>query len=343
MMTMEKTMTGLTYIALGAFAAYLGFWWTEAGRQTHVLPVLFSLGMAATGLAMVSRSGRRQARPESDGGRGRSTGGRLEAGSPMEAVNRRLEPAPLADRGGDAALLGHEMKNYLCTLKGNARLLRQRVKGGDSDIIDRIDRVVEKLESFTQTMASPANAVATGRLWHLRLADAAKACVKTHFHTGARGFRWDCLPDAPAVLGDPDRMEQVFLNLYANALEAGATKVTTSVRSEGGRIQVRIEDDGRGCAREDLERIFEPFFTTKQGPARRGLGMFIVQSIVENHGGRIQVKTKNGSGAGQHGLVFALDFPSALPATGEIRGLRPVPLTEGKSSPRWLLALPEPI
>jgi signal transduction histidine kinase len=355
-MSVEKITSGLSYLALGAFAAYLGFWLTEAGHQPHVLSILFSLGMAATGLALVARSGRRFAHPQSGLDAGvpyartwdgnpisdRSSRGRAEAQAGSNAQSRGTERIPEAERHGEAALLGHEMKNYLCTLKGNARLLRQRIKGNDRDIIDRIDRVVEKLESFTQSMTATADATSSGVLWHVNAGDAGKACVKTHFHKEAQSFRWTIGPDAPALLGDPDRLDQVFLNLYSNALEAGASRVTTSVRRDGDRLQLTIEDDGRGCATEDLERIFEPFFTTKQGPARRGLGMFIVQSIVENHGGRIKVRSKNGT-PGLRGLVFVLDFPAQPPVIPEAPKSRFEPVSARQKSPQWLLALPEPI
>jgi signal transduction histidine kinase len=232
----------------------------------------------------------------------------------------RKETAPVepSDRGEDACLLSHEMKNYLCTLKGNAHLLRQRVPSDDHIIIDRIDRVVAKLESFTLGMSGAKEAaIATGTLRAVRPAEAAQACVRTHFHKDLEAFRFEAAADAH-LEGDPDRLEQVFLNLYANSLEAGARTVTTRVERAAGKVLVRIEDDGKGCAREDLARIFEPFFTTKSGPARRGLGMFIVQAIVENHGGRIRVGTKNGSEDGSTGLIFSLEFP--LPA------MRPAPL-----------------
>jgi signal transduction histidine kinase len=219
-------------------------------------------------------------------------------------------------------------------------LLRQRIKGNDRTIIDRIDRVVEKLESFTQDMA--ATPMASRLVRSVRLEAAAKTCVAIHFHQDVERFRWET-SDAGLTLGDPDRLEQVFLNLYANAFEAGASQVTTSLRRMGKRLRLRIEDDGKGCAPEDVGRIFEPFFTTKSGPARRGLGMFIVQSIVENHGGRIQAKSKNGTRAGAHGLVFTLDFPSIAPLPPEKPEIPFPPDETARASERWLLALPEPI
>jgi two-component system, NtrC family, sensor kinase len=79
---------------------------------------------------------------------------------------------------------------------------------------------------------------------------------------------------------------------------------------------MKVEDDGVGCHPGDLVRLFEPFFTTKAGPARRGLGMFVVQSIVESHGGKISVQSKNGCFHNAHGLVFTLDFPISTPSFG---------------------------
>ncbi|MDB5047593.1 MAG: histidine kinase [Fibrobacteres bacterium] len=342
MMTSEKLTTGMSYIALGAFAAYLGLWWSESGSRSHMVPMLIALGMAVVGLALLLRSGKRFAR-----------GSRLRHGAAFETrlesegnpADRSQENERHGDDGpnGEAALFGHEMKNYLCTLKGNASLLRERIQDNDRVIIDRIDRVVERLESFTRNISKASNATSNRTLWRLRLGEEAKACVSTHFHRDTARFHWEIQDKSATLLGDPARFDQVFLNLYMNAVEAGARCVTTSVGRLGDRVLVRIEDDGKGCDPEDLSRIFEPFFTTKRGPARRGLGMFIVQSIVENHGGTIQVRSKNGSGEGAHGLVFTMDFPLSVPSLPEKpeAAFRLEPHAD--AAQHWLLTLPEPI
>jgi signal transduction histidine kinase len=298
------------------------------------------LGAALAGLAALVRKGRPMARPAPGFGGRSPWSGRLERR--LAAVSPIVRHDPAAGQDGDAALLGHEMKNYLCTLRGNAHLLRQRMPGQDQDILDRIDRVVESLETFSRNLSGAREAAtASGALWYVQPADTAQACARTHFHRDLDVFRWEAAADAPTLLCDPDRLEQVFLNLYANAMEAGARNVATTVRREGSRLVVRIEDDGKGCAQEDLERIFEPFFTTKQGPARRGLGMFIVQSIVENHGGCIRVGSKNGTAPGRCGMVFTLEFPIP-PIVPSRRGdLAPVTLAPAKAGEGWLLAHPE--
>ena len=317
---------GAAGMALGAVAAWLGMGTEPASG--YLFPVLVGASAVLVGVGLMFRGNRRTA-----------VSGLVSLPSACSLATRQGAEAEAAG----SALLGHEMKNYLCTLKGNARLLRNRMPGDDQAIIDRIDRVVEKLESFTRRMGTGEAATGLGALKPVPPAQAAQVCVRTHFHKHLEAFRFCEDSAASALLCDPGRLEQVFLNLFANSLEAGAGRIETSVRSEGRRLIVRIEDDGRGCAPDDLGRIFEPFFTTKTGPARRGLGMFIVQSIVENHGGSVRVVSKNGSPGAGTGLVFTLDFPQ--PSRGAI-GARPVPLVAAMASAteEWMLAplVPQP-
>jgi signal transduction histidine kinase len=314
-------------MALGALGAWLGI----AAVRGHdgLAPLFLSL---SAGLAVIAIAALRD---RHRGGRDRlqlKASGRLRVPPAREAG-----PAPEDDR---SALVGHEMKNYLCTLKGNARLLRQRVTVRDQVILDRIDRVVEKLESFSRGLGAAGNAATgMGEPVPFRPVDAARTCARTHFHKRMADFRFGDDPHATEMLCDPGRFEQVLLNLYANALEAGARRIETEAIRDQDRLLIRVEDDGQGCAREDLQRIFEPFFTTKTGPARRGLGMFIVQSIVENHRGRVRVAAKNGGADGRTGLIFTLEFP--LPAR-KPEAVRPIPLLEAElpAEETWMLAAP---
>jgi len=97
------------------------------------------------------------------------------------------------------------------------------------------------------------------------------------------------LPDAPF---DAGQMKQVFLNLLKNAMQAmtrgGRLTVETGANSEA--VWVNISDTGSGIPEEKLNRIFEPFFTTKKKGS--GLGLMIVQRIVRDHFGRIDVESK---------------------------------------------------
>jgi two-component system sensor histidine kinase HydH len=107
----------------------------------------------------------------------------------------------------------------------------------------------------------------------------------------------DLPADIPAVGIDPDRMQQVFLNLYLNALGAMETGGMLSValtELPDGRMRIEVRDTGIGIAPQDLGRIFDPYFTTK--PSGTGLGLAIVQKIIDAHGGEIQVASTPGQG-----------------------------------------------
>ena len=114
-------------------------------------------------------------------------------------------------------------------------------------------------------------------------------------------------PGTPEVLGDEPRLRQVLGNLVANALEAmpqgGRLRVGTELRADG--LALTVADTGPGLDDDQRQRLFTPYYTTK--PGGTGLGLAIVQSIVSDHGGRIEVASERG-----RGTTFTLIFP--LPA-----------------------------
>ena len=115
----------------------------------------------------------------------------------------------------------------------------------------------------------------------------------------------------PPVECDPGQVNQVFMNVLANAYDAiperGNLWLTT--RAEGDRVRVTIRDDGVGMAPEVVSRIFDPFFTTKDVGGGTGLGLAISQGVVAAHGGRIEVESAPG-----RGTTFRIILPLAQPA-----------------------------
>lgn len=111
----------------------------------------------------------------------------------------------------------------------------------------------------------------------------------------------------PEVKGNPDRLQQVFLNLLTNACHAmvkgGKLMVRTSL--EGGQVVINISDTGMGIPDEDLQHIFEPFFTTKAPSKGTGLGLSIAYRIIKEHGGKIEVKSQVGKGT-----MFTISLPA---------------------------------
>jgi two-component system NtrC family sensor kinase len=115
--------------------------------------------------------------------------------------------------------------------------------------------------------------------------------------------------DLPPVLGNPRNLQQVFLNLCLNGIQAmpngGALGIRA--RAEGESVvRVDVSDSGTGIGAENLGKIFEPFFTTKEAGKGTGLGLTVVQSIVEKHGGRITVESTVG-----RGTTFSVVLPVA--------------------------------
>jgi signal transduction histidine kinase len=112
----------------------------------------------------------------------------------------------------------------------------------------------------------------------------------------------------PAVLGDPQELQQVFLNLVINAGQAvrGDQEIRVITRHEHDRVIVLVEDDGCGIPDGMLESVFDPFFTTKRVGEGTGLGLSIAHEIVRRHGGALSVRSALG-----RGTSFRVELPIA--------------------------------
>ena len=126
--------------------------------------------------------------------------------------------------------------------------------------------------------------------------------------------------ELPLVAGSPAQLNQVFLNLLVNAMQAievlnrADGRITITTEERGGEILVEVTDNGCGIPEENLPRIFTPFFTTKEVGDGTGLGLSITHGIVQDHGGRLQVE----SIAGQ-GTCFRVILPITRSLNGERR------------------------
>jgi PAS domain S-box-containing protein len=128
------------------------------------------------------------------------------------------------------------------------------------------------------------------------------------------GVRVDRNGSMPVVRRDARRLEQAFQNLVANAIQHSPRGGTVHVVTEAGagRVECRVEDEGVGIPEENLSRLFEPFFTRRKGGT--GLGLPIVQRIVEAHGGRVAAANRLHRGA-----VFTVTLPVAADGTEVLR------------------------
>jgi signal transduction histidine kinase len=121
------------------------------------------------------------------------------------------------------------------------------------------------------------------------------------------------------VLGDEQRLVQVFVNLLANARDASPEGGTIRVSGKGDGYSAIIEvvDEGSGIPGDQLDHIFEPFYTTKAPNKGTGLGLSLVYSIIEEHYGNVQVESPANADTGR-GTCVRLRLPAYEPETGTI-------------------------
>lgn len=210
--------------------------------------------------------------------------------------------------GNMAAGIAHEVRNPLSAIKGLARFFMEASPAGSdesrmADIMTkevlRLDKVVGDLLDFARPDVLNLTDVALNELVE-RAHDMVRADMD------ARKIRFEAeLPQPPlSVRLDRDRMTQVLLNLFLNAVQAmpDGGKLTVRGRMEGSELALDVADTGCGIAPERLGDIFSPYFTTKASGT--GLGLSIVHKIVEAHDGTIEVASTPGEGT-----VFKLRFP----------------------------------
>ena len=223
--------------------------------------------------------------------------------SEMHSLRREIERGRrLASVGQLAAGVAHEIRNPLSSIKGFATYFKERYreKAEDQQIaslmiqeVDRLNRVVGQLLEFAKPVAISKKKRLMLPFFEgsLKLIERQAAEKRIRIETRFAAEIKDALFDA-------DRMGQVLLNLYLNAIESmeegGVLTLNVEFDSDRNRLQIAVADTGTGIREADTPRIFDPYFTTKSSGA--GLGLAIVHNIVQAHGGEIDVKSKPGKG-----------------------------------------------
>lgn len=215
----------------------------------------------------------------------------------------RLAQEVLASRrlssiGEMVARVAHEVKNPLQYIGTGVDLLRGHVReepaasllGDIRTGVQTLDAIVQELLDFSRPMRLERVPV--------DLNDLAREAVGRVVPPEVP-MTLDLAPDLPEVQADGYKMRQVIENLLRNAVEslagpARANRIVVSTRLEEGRVCVGVRDTGIGIAPADLDRIFEPFYTSKTSGS--GLGLPVVQRIVEAHGGAVRVESRPGEG-----------------------------------------------
>ena len=224
-----------------------------------------------------------------------------EQGVALQQTTARARAAEeLASIATLVAGLAHEIGTPMSVIQGHAKMLEGKVAGEDAqwrlqtiqEQIARISRIIHTLLEIAHPRRSH-----TERVDLAALLDQTLAFVSERLEN--RGVRVKrVLAPAIAVTGDPERLQQLFLNLFLNAADAMPTggELRVELGERDGSVCVRVADTGVGINPPDLERIFEPFFTTKEAGHGNGLGLMVCKGIVADHGGRIDVRSEPGAG-----------------------------------------------
>jgi histidine kinase len=243
----------------------------------------------------------------------------------LEVEQQLAQASKLATLGEMATGVAHELNQPLSVIKTVSSFFIRKIRKKETLDPETLNTMLGKVDSNVDR----ANKIIT----HMRLF-ARKSDVKLmpvqindvmekafdifNQQLKVRGIEviWNLTPDLPNILGDPDRLEQVFINLLINARDSieerwegqetqhGDKAITLSSRRDNKKVLVEVRDTGTGIDDDSLNKIFDPFFTTKEVGQGTGLGLSISYGIVKDCGGDIRVLKEPGPGA-----CFVLSFP----------------------------------
>ena len=229
---------------------------------------------------------------------------------PAPAFEQNLQRLDqLASLGMLSASMAHEIKNGMVAIKTFVDLLAQR--NVDAELTEVVGRELQRINAIvTQMLRFAAPKAATHAT--VRVHDLFDHSLRLLQHQVSAKMillrkNYQAQPDT--VRGDDAQLQQVFMNLLLNAIEAMGANAVLTVGTEitGGPdarlLKIYIQDTGVGIPSENLGRLFEPFFTTKKNGT--GLGLAISKSIMLEHHGTIEVQSETGKGS-----MFTLALPA---------------------------------
>ncbi len=243
----------------------------------------------------------------------------------LTAEQQLIQASKMATLGEMATGVAHELNQPLSVIKTSSSFIIKKVRKNETIQEEILKTMAEEIDSHVDRASKIIN--------HMRefgrKSDVKKepVLVNEPLEKALEIFRQqlklreinivkELEKDLPPILADPNRLEQVFINLLINARDAieeksGKTdqvyvtkEIFLGTSLKNGMVNVEVKDTGSGIPKPILDKIFEPFFTTKNVGKGTGLGLSISYSILQDYGGRIKVETTEGEGS-----TFIIQFP----------------------------------
>ncbi len=240
-----------------------------------------------------------------------------EAEARLEALQKQLLTSQkLAAIGQLSAGVSHEVLNPVNIISLHMQLLARKRKD-EPELVELCNKVIHEVGRIQKIMGalltfSRQGAAQKDPVVIKELLDGVVDLIQADFALDNIHIKRDCSEEDLAILGDRDKLRQVFLNLVNNAKYAMPNGGEFFIRcrplekENSHWVQVSVEDTGTGIKKEHLEKLFLPFFTTKPEGEGTGMGLAMVHGIIEEHGGTIRVESQEGQGT-----KFIIEIPRA--------------------------------
>jgi signal transduction histidine kinase len=226
----------------------------------------------------------------------------------------------LAAMGLLASEVAHEVNTPLTGIASYAQMLMVRMKSRmpEMELLKKIENQAFRAAGIAGSVlnfarrkeAEPAQVFDPGPIISESL-----ALFEPHLKGKRVRLTIERAPSIPPIRGHRGRLQQVLLNLLMNAAQAlpSGGEIRLAMDRDGESVRIRVSDNGVGIPAGDLRRIFEPFYTTRDDGKGTGIGLSVVQRIVQEQGGEVRVESVQGSGS-----TFTVTFPAVLESMREM-------------------------
>jgi signal transduction histidine kinase len=258
-----------------------------------------------------------------------------------ETQNQLIQAEKLSAIGQLASGVAHEVRNPLGIILQGVNYLENRISAGDQDIFEtlgmikssimRADKIINALFDFSKAGSMDSKPEDVNSILEVSL-----NLVKAKFKFKNIEIVMETKKDIPMISADKNKLEQVFINILLNAVQAMPDGGKIIIRSYDKKLEeakngigkrnedyfkigelaviVEIEDTGVGIPEENLKKVFDPFFTTKGPTSGAGLGLSVTQNIINMHKGLIDIKSQAGKGT-----KVAITFKTAAAQENQVK------------------------